>query len=159
MRIALVALAVLLATPIAALIANRALLTAPPGIGARLVLYLTHNVAEVSPDSRFPELRSPRFRMPAGELLAAVATLASELGFRELAVDEARLHVSAVAVSSLFGFRDDLAIEVRADGETCILLARSASRLGRGDLGANQHHLRRLLEALQARLAGRIVPQ
>lgn len=149
----LLVVAALLAATAAALFVNRVPLTAPPGIAERLALYLTRNVAQVSPQSRFPELRSPRYRLPAGELTVIVATLATRLGYQEVSIDDTRRRVSAVAVSSLFGFRDDLEVVVQADGDSTVLLARSASRRGRADFGANQDHLRRLLQALDEHLA------
>jgi len=45
-------------------------------------------------------------------------------------------YIAATFSSSLFGFVDD--VEVRADADARVLQVRSASRVGRGDLGANR---------------------
>ena len=49
-------------------------------------------------------------------------------------------------------FDDDLTAAVEADGEGSVLTVRSASRVGRSDLGVNRLRVRRLTEAVRARL-------
>ncbi|RRJ83439.1 DUF1499 domain-containing protein [Aestuariirhabdus litorea] len=65
----------------------------------------------------------------------------------ELVADEPeRGHLEAVVTSTLFGFKDDLVIRVQPQGEGARIDMRSASRIGRSDLGANAARLRALRE-------------
>jgi uncharacterized protein (DUF1499 family) len=55
-------------------------------------------------------------------------------------------HIEAVARSPIMGFRDDVVVRVRADGDGARLDARSASRYGSHDFGNNAARVRSLLE-------------
>lgn len=64
-------------------------------------------------------------------------------------VERSQGYLHAECRSALFGFVDDLELQLRAsDG---LIAVRSASRVGHGDMGVN----RRRVEALRAELAGR----
>ena len=52
-----------------------------------------------------------------------------------------------------FGFRDDVVVRVRADGAGSRVDVRSASRVGRSDLGTNARRIKRFMDALQDSLA------
>ena len=67
-------------------------------------------------------------------------------------MDEEASRVRATVVSSLFGFRDDVRVErvVAIAGQTEIQV-RAASRVGRGDLGANAQHIMQLRDVLRRR--------
>jgi uncharacterized protein (DUF1499 family) len=59
--------------------------------------------------------------------------------------------IEAVSTSRLFGFQDDVAVRVRADGAGASRVdVRSKSRDGRGDLGVNAARIRAYLAALAA---------
>jgi len=58
--------------------------------------------------------------------------------------------IYAVATSRIFGFRDDIVIRVRAQGEGSRIDLRSRSRLGRGDMGANAARIRTYQERFRA---------
>jgi len=124
------------------LLLNRPPLLAPPGPVERLKTYLTTNVAETQEGHVFRELRSPLFATEAKATQDAVLAAMRSLGWREVqAIDgEAR----AVAVSALFRFRDDVTVRLEATEGGTLLHARSASRIGKGDLAANAKHLRLL---------------
>lgn len=55
-------------------------------------------------------------------------------------------YLSATFSSSLFSFVDD--VEVRIDAELKVIHFRSASRVGRGDLGVNRKRIEQLKELL-----------
>ena len=124
------------------LLLNRPPLLAPPGPVERLKTYLTTNVAETQEGDVFPELRSPLFATEAKATQDAVLAAMRSLGWREVqAIDG---EVRAVAVSALFRFRDDVTVRLEATEGGTLLHARSASRIGKGDLAANAKHLRLL---------------
>ena len=57
--------------------------------------------------------------------------------------------IHAVATSTLFRFRDDVVVRVRADGAGSRVDMRSRSRVGRGDLGTNAARIRAFLATLK----------
>ncbi|MFT5446178.1 MAG: hypothetical protein ACI9DC_001340 [Gammaproteobacteria bacterium] len=131
---------------------NRAPLFEPPGFGVRMGLYLRSNVAETSSQSVLPELSPLLLRGDPQSALRAVMRAAVELGWHEVTLDEDAGRVRATVVSSLFRFRDDVRVSVSTQraGQTEINV-RCASRVGRGDLGANAHHIMQLRDALRLR--------
>ena len=48
----------------------------------------------------------------------------------------------------LYGFKDDIVVRIRADAGGSVLDVRSASRVGRSDIGANAARIRKLLQRL-----------
>jgi uncharacterized protein (DUF1499 family) len=60
--------------------------------------------------------------------------------------------IEAVARTSLFHFEDDVAIRVRAEGEGSRIDARSRSRVGQSDFGANAARIVSYLRAVQDQL-------
>jgi uncharacterized protein (DUF1499 family) len=60
--------------------------------------------------------------------------------------------IEAVARTPVMGFRDDVAVRVRADGDNTRIDVRSASRYGRHDLGTNAGRIRSLLEEIDSKL-------
>ena len=137
----------------AGLYANRVPLTRPPGIVARLALYLGHNVATTGAGQRLPELRPLLLRAESADLLHELAGTCRRLGWQAVAVDGGARTVRAEVVSALFRFVDDVTISLHDVSAPDLVEARvrSASRVGRGDLGANARHVMQLRSALEAR--------
>ncbi len=88
---------------------------------------------------------------PARAFEAALA-LAREQGWSIGRSDAASGAIEAVAESFWYGFKDDIAIRVRADGSGARVDMRSVSRVGRSDLGANAARMGPFLAALRTRL-------
>lgn len=148
-------LLVLLVAAVGALLANRPPLLRPPGPWVRLAVYLRTNVAQTAPDAVFPELRTRRYALAPSRLIDVVARAARISGLRDLKVHAGAHVLTAVAVTPLWRFRDDVRVEVRPDGHGGSLLdARSASRVGRADFAANEHHLLVLFAAIERVAAG-----
>lgn len=145
--LALVALALVL--PAGAIALNRVPLTPPPGIAARLAIYLGSNVARTGPDAQREELRPILLAGERAALLHAIAAVCRELGWRNVRVDDAAASVHAEAVTRWLRFTDDVQARLlpAADG-MLEARVRSASRVGRGDLGANTRHVMDLRAAL-----------
>ena len=147
-----VVLLVFLAAIAGGLYANRAQLLDPPGLGARLGLYLRTNSAETSSDPVLPELRPLILAVEYESALRAVSQAALELGWQEVVVDEANVQLRAVIVSPIFRFRDDIQVRfLTRSADRTEAVVRSSSRLGRGDLGANVRHIMMLRDALRRR--------
>jgi uncharacterized protein (DUF1499 family) len=61
--------------------------------------------------------------------------------------------IEAIALTPILGFRDDVAVRVRATQDGSRIDVRSASRYGRHDLGANAARVRALIEDIDEVLA------
>jgi hypothetical protein len=123
------------------LFANRVALLDPPGLAVRLRTFLTTHVAETSARPVLPELGEPRFELPAARILEAVPAAMAALGWDWRWEPESGTH-HAVVTTALWRFRDDLVVRVVDEGGSSSRLeVRSASRVGRGDLGANLRHV------------------
>jgi uncharacterized protein (DUF1499 family) len=61
--------------------------------------------------------------------------------------------IEATEESFWFGFREDIMIRVRADGDGARVDVRSASRNRLSDLGTNARRIRDLLDEIEARIA------
>jgi hypothetical protein len=130
----------------AGIMGNRLPLAEPPGWGTRLSTYLNTNVAETTPDSPFPELRLRRYDAPPA-LLFEIARKAVERLRWEAAFDHEKKEIKAVVTTKLWKFKDDVTIQIQpAQPSGSLLVVRSASRVGKGDLGANTRHVMDLVE-------------
>lgn len=132
-----------------ALLLNRLPWWSPPGPLERARVYLTTNVAATRSDHVFPELRPLRVAQPPADLYPRVVEAIEALGWTVALTDVARHEVRATVKTPLLGFEDDLLVTVEAaPGGGSVVEARSASRVGRGDLGANTRHILDLYAAL-----------
>ncbi|AHY46318.1 Protein of unknown function (DUF1499) [Rubrobacter radiotolerans] len=107
------------------------------------VLRTGPNTAEVSTDY------AVRPEQLEGALLAAVERL-PRWSFKKGIVSGEDSGLRFVRRTRVFGFKDDVTARVTALGtEGSRLEARSASRVGKSDLGQNPRNLKELLRALQ----------
>ena len=137
------------ALSVAGLIANDLPWSDPPGMGTRLMTYVSTNVAETTPDSAFPELRPRTYAAPAALMFDVARRAAEALKWELGTVDPEARKIEAVVTTKIIRFKDDVTIWVEADGaERSTIFARSASRVGWGDLGANTRHLMNLFETV-----------
>lgn len=137
----------------AALVANRLPWTDPPGFGPRLRTYLSRNVVEPDPGSEFPERRPRAYAVAPDRLFDAALAACRRLAWNVAAAEPETGTIHAVVVTPLWRFKDDVHIQVQtADDGTGILLLRSSSRVGKGDLGANTRHVLDLVEAVDGAL-------
>jgi hypothetical protein len=137
---------------------NRPPLFDPPGVLRRLETYLTTNVAQTAPDHRQPELRTRLYPMDIAELRQATAAAMRELGWKDIRTQGDAIR--GVAVTPLLRFRDDVTVHLAAaPGGGTRMDARSASRVGRGDLAANERHLLDLFARLDQRAMAQKSPR
>jgi len=121
----------------------------PPGMATRLMTYLSTNVAETTPDSAFPELRPRTYAAPAALMFDVARRAAEALHWELSTVEPEARKIEAVVTTRVIKFKDDVTIRVEADGEErSTLFARSASRVGKWDLGANSRHIMDLFETV-----------
>ncbi len=80
-------------------------------------------------------------KAPATAFAAAVAAV-RDLGWTVVAEDPATGRIEAIATTPLLRFNDDVVIRIRPAAGGSTVDMRSASRVGRGDLGANARRVR-----------------
>ncbi|MGI8705030.1 MAG: DUF1499 domain-containing protein [Sphingomicrobium sp.] len=102
----------------------------------------------------YPRLRPLIVAAGRERLFAVLVQEANERGWTILTNDPAAGQLEAVAETFWFGFRDDVVIRVRpAPGSRRLVIdARSTSRVGLGDLGANATRLTDYLQAVEEEL-------
>ena len=125
-------------------------LSGPPGSMERIETYLTSNVAQTSVHTDYPELKERAYRIPPNEMLDRVQTAILTLKWKVSMVDPRRNRVQAVVATPLLGFEDDLSVTIHAlPTASSRLDIRSASRVGRADLGANTGHIIAFIDMLE----------
>jgi uncharacterized protein (DUF1499 family) len=133
----------------AGIISNRLPLTDPPGLVRRLAAYLGTNVAETSEDSPFAELQPRRYEAPEGLLFDIARRAVQSLKWEITSLDAEKKEIQAVVTTKMWKFKDDVTVQVRpAQPSGSVLWIRSASRVGKGDLGANTRHVMDLIDAV-----------
>ncbi len=89
------------------------------------------------------------FSGSAGEAMEGVAGVVEEMPRAEIVLGEDD-YLRAEFTSRIFRFVDD--VEFRADEETGLIDFRSASRVGRSDMGVNRERMTEITTRLEARL-------
>jgi uncharacterized protein (DUF1499 family) len=154
----LVVVIVVLTLPVAvgviAIAMNRPMLSDPPGLAKRLSIYLRYNVAETTANPLLPELRIRRYRFSEDAMKQAVERTIRSFPRWKMIREERDLGAYQVEVASLiWKFRDDLSILVTGPAPGAVeVYVYSASRIGRGDFGANRVHILSFYEALERQL-------
>ncbi len=98
----------------------------------------------------YPAIRPLMLDAPLPEVLAAAEAAARDAGWEIAAVGEARLE--ATDTTTWFGFKDDVVIRLTETPNGVRIDMRSASRLGRSDVGTNAARIRAFLADLAQRL-------
>lgn len=141
---------------LATLIKNDAHLLDAPGLKKRLLVFLTTNSAQTRDDHDFAELRTPVFTISANQLFLEVQYVARSLEWKQAAADDENQTVRFIIESPLFGFKDDLIVQVRfIDLNHSSLYIRSKSRKGKADFAANASHIQALIKAVRQSIAER----
>ena len=100
----------------------------------------------------YPDMASIPTGLDQARAFDIALTLAGEQPWWVGAVSQPSGTIEATTRSFWFGFTDDIAIRVRADGSGARVDMRSTSRVGRSDLGANATRMRAYLSELRLRL-------
>ena len=91
---------------------------------------------------RYPDLQSTDIIRPTLSIFNAALAAAGKLGWAIAAAVESVGRIEATAITPLLRFKDDVVIRIRTNPASARLDVRSASRVGRSDLGANAKRLR-----------------
>jgi len=127
---------------VAGVISNRLPLNDSPGFSTRISTYLSTNIAETSADSAFPELKLRRYEAPPNLLFDVARRAVQGLKWEVTAMDETKNEIHAVVTTKVWKYKDDVTVQIQpAQPSGSWLWIRSASRVGKGDLGANTRHV------------------
>lgn len=97
----------------------------------------------------YPEIQPRLVDLPPASVLSAVEAAALDQGWEIAALTETGLE--ATATTFWFGFQDDVAVRLTETEAGVRVDVRSASRVGRSDLGTNAARIRDFFDALQQR--------
>ena len=100
----------------------------------------------------YPEIRSLILRAPADVTYSAAYSTLDEMGMEIVTANEEAGVLEATYTSTWYGFKDDVAVRIRPQGEGSQVDVRSVSRVGRSDLGANAARISAILESLSSKL-------
>lgn len=94
----------------------------------------------------YGDIQAVLLKLPPREAHQKALDAARNLGWEVVASDAAAGRIEATDTTRFFGFKDDVVIRVRAEGEGSRIDVRSVSRVGLSDIGANAARVRRFLD-------------
>lgn len=100
----------------------------------------------------YPDIQPLTTNATPGTVFAAALTEAQSQGWTIVSQDPAAGMLNATATTFWFGFKDDVAVRVRAEGAGSVVDVRSTSRVGLSDLGANAARIEAYLAGVSGRL-------
>ena len=98
----------------------------------------------------YPDIGPLYLNVPPDIALSAAEAAALDQGWELADVSVGR--IEAIATTTWFGFKDDVIIRLRETDDGIRVDVRSASRMGRGDMGANAARVRAYLASLERRV-------
>lgn len=98
----------------------------------------------------YPEIAPHESTLPPAQLFARAEQLANDSGWMIAETVPAEGRIEATATSLLFGFKDDVVIRIAPTARGSRLDMRSASRVGRSDVGVNAARIGKFLARLTA---------
>lgn len=113
---------------------------------------LDYGGAEVAAQQKqaYADLTTLHSKLAPDALFDRAQQAVRDCGWELADANRADGRIEAVDTSLLYGFKDDIVVRIRAEAGGSALDVRSASRVGRSDIGANAARIRKFV----ARLAG-----
>jgi hypothetical protein len=99
-------------------------------------------------DEAYPDLVTRRYSESATALFDKALAAVDKLGWELVAQDASAGRIEATDTTFWFRFKDDIVIKIQQQGSDTLVDARSVSRLGIGDVGANAIRLLKLFALL-----------
>jgi len=87
--------------------------------------------------------------LPQHQAFAKAQEAAQAMGWEIVKSDAKSGRIDAVATTFWFGFKDDVVVQVAAEGQGSRIEVRSKSRVGKGDSGANAKRIGAYFERLK----------
>lgn len=112
---------------------------------------LAFDAAELAPLQAqfYPWVKPLKLDVPAADAFAKAGAALRETGLEIVSEHPDLGLLEATATTFWFGFKDDVAVRVRAAGQGSRIDVRSVSRVGQGDLGANARRIGEILQRMQ----------
>lgn len=98
----------------------------------------------------YPDIVPLRLALPPAQAYARAERAARAMGWQIVAARADALRIEATDTTLMFGFKDDIVVRVRPQGQGSVLDVRSLSRIGGSDVGANARRIRNFLGRLAA---------
>ena len=113
-----------------------------------------HPGEEVAGQQReaYPDLVPIRVATPREQVFAAAVAVVERAGWELVAQAPGEGRIEATDTTFYFGFKDDVVIRLRREGELTVVDVRSKSRVGGSDVGTNAARIRDFREALLRQL-------
>jgi len=119
----------------------------------RFLRGLQHNRVTTGETPHWPEIQPlPVDAAPARVFAEIVATAKEMPGCRKIEHDDQTYRLTAESVTRIFRWVDDVEIWITPDNGGSTVMMHSASRVGKGDLGANAKRIQSFLRRLRQRL-------
>lgn len=96
----------------------------------------------------YPDLHPKLLSVPPAEAVQKALDAARACGWEIVSTDAPSGRVEATDTTRWFGFKDDIVVRVRPDPNGSRIDVRSASRVGRSDIGRNAERVREFLGRL-----------
>lgn len=96
----------------------------------------------------YPDIAPKGVRGQPADAFARCMDVARSMGWRIVAADGIEGRIEATATTMWFGFQDDIVIRIVPSPQGSVVDVRSASRVGRSDIGANARRIREFLARL-----------
>ncbi|MFN3214228.1 MAG: DUF1499 domain-containing protein [Henriciella sp.] len=134
-----------------------------PGTAGRLVSEIQEEAEakEAGKGTVYPKMETLYFSQSPQEVAAIAEQIMDRKGWDILEPETLtgdQVQIEAIATSGWFGFKDDVAIRLRAANGATAVDIRSTSRVGLSDLGANSTRVYGLMVELEDRAQGRRAP-
>jgi uncharacterized protein (DUF1499 family) len=101
-------------------------------------------------EKAYPELRPLFLKMPLKEAFSKALVSARDMRWQFVDSNEDEGRIEATDTTLWFGFKDDVVVRIRAEGQGSRIDVRSVSRVGKSDVGTNarriQAYLRNIIQ-------------
>ncbi|HEX9757828.1 MAG TPA: DUF1499 domain-containing protein [Nitrospiria bacterium] len=107
------------------------------------------NVVKTGKTPEYPDIQPRSFSLSIEKVFqSAVKTVQSLPRWRVVNTDTAQREIRAEATTRIFRFIDDITIQLQENPKGTVVQVRSASRIGKGDLGQNARNIRLFFRTL-----------
>ena len=96
----------------------------------------------------YPDIKSLIVKLPAPQAMQRAIDAARALDWEIVSSDTPSGRIEATATTRWFGFKDDVVVRIRPEGDGSRIDVRSVSRVGSSDVGANAKRIREFLARL-----------
>jgi uncharacterized protein (DUF1499 family) len=133
----------------------------PPEFGALVAIRAADNAANPPEyageeaaklqQEAFPDLTTLQLAADPAQVFLSAGEVMRDMGWEVVAEDAAAGRLEATDTSEWFRFKDDVVVRIKASNGGTSVDVRSKSRVGQGDMGANEARISEFLERLRTK--------